>query len=396
MMDESELLKKPKKTPAVGGGEADYVQQIPPPKKTKTALLLGGGAPNSTLVAGALVAFLEKNIEFDVISTAGAGALMGLLYAAPKNGDPAKALREWAQVGVSDAIYNSFPVNFKVFMKPGTMADSYRNWLLRNPFTAPFYDPASPFGSGFYSDLVKLGFATLSPSDLSASSLGMCAHLPFAEQVIDFDAISTLKPAFYINAYNLTQEKMSIWGKHEITPEHFKAAFSFPMIYPPYTIKNPVTQQDEDFIEGAAIDTLNFKALVSDDAAHPGMHCDIETLVIFDILGADKLIRKPRDLYDSWVQSIITPLVEIAKDDIRLFEYKYNINQDTHQPKRKLLKVDLMGGIPADHWPKVMDWSNSNLELLYEVGYQAGLKFCEQHGHDLGVGVQLQPQTAAA
>ena len=37
-------------------------------------------APNSSLIAGALVAFAEREMEFDVMSTSGAGALMGLLY----------------------------------------------------------------------------------------------------------------------------------------------------------------------------------------------------------------------------------------------------------------------------------------------------------------------------
>lgn len=324
-------------------------------------------------MAGALTAFLEQGIQFDVISTAGAGALMGLLYTAPKGGDPVQALKDWAQVGVSDLIYQHFPVNYKVFMKPGLAADQYRQWLLTNPLTAPFFDPASPMGSGLVSDWVKLGLATLSPSDLSPMSLGMCAHLPFAEQVIDFSAIPKLKHEFYINAYNMDRQEMTIWNKREITPEHLKAAFSFPMIYPPYELNG------EKYIEGAAIDTLNFKALVNDDDNAPGMHRDIDTLVVFDILGADKLISSPRNLYDSWVHSIITPLVEIAKDDIRLFEYRYNRDPATGKPKRRLLKVDLMGGIPDDHWPQVMDWSASNLELLFEVGHRAGQAFCQDH-----------------
>jgi hypothetical protein len=37
----------------------------------KTAQLIGGGAPNSTLIAGALAAFLDAGIRFDVISTSG-------------------------------------------------------------------------------------------------------------------------------------------------------------------------------------------------------------------------------------------------------------------------------------------------------------------------------------
>lgn len=35
----------------------------------KTGLVLGGGAPNSSLIAGALVAFAEREMEFDVMST---------------------------------------------------------------------------------------------------------------------------------------------------------------------------------------------------------------------------------------------------------------------------------------------------------------------------------------
>lgn len=348
-------------------------------KKSKTALLIGGGAPNSTLMAGALVAFLEQGARFDVISCSGAGALMGLLYAAPKNGDPAKALREWAEVGVSDEIYRMFPVNYKVFMKPGSAAEWWREMLAQNPFTAPLYDPASPWGRGVLSDWIKLMLATLSPSDLTPGSLGLCAHLPFAEQVIDFAAVPHIAPEFYINAYNTSMEQMRIFGKEAITPEHLKAAFSFPLIYPPYPL------EDGDYIEGAAIDTLNFKALVSDKDEDEALHPDIDNLVVFDILGADKLIRKPRDLYDAWVLSIITPLVEIAKDDIALFEYKHNRDKDG-KPKRNLLKVDLTGGIAQEHWNKVLDWSSSNLELLFQLGYKAGLEFCRQHADVLGIG----------
>lgn len=50
----------------------------------RKALVLGAGAPNSALLAGALVAFIDRGISFDVVSTSGAGALIGLLYACPK------------------------------------------------------------------------------------------------------------------------------------------------------------------------------------------------------------------------------------------------------------------------------------------------------------------------
>ena len=358
----------------------------------KKALLIGGGAPNSTLIAGALVAFLEQKVEFDVVSTSGAGALMGLLYTAPRNGDPRRALEEWVGVGVADPIYQFLPVNYKVFMKPGSQADFYRQLLLRNPFTRPLFDAIADGSlNGGLADWLRLGFLSLSPSNLTPNSLGLCAHLPFAEQAIDFDAVRSIVPNFYINAYNTSRSQMTIWGKDQITPEHIRAAFSFPFIYPPYCIDG------EDYIEGAAIDTLNFKALVDDTPGGDALHPDLDTLVVFDILGADKLIRTPRNLYDAWVHSIITPLVEIAKDDIRLFELQHN-RDAAGQEKRRLLKVNLMSGIPEGHWDKVLDWSQSNLSLLFDVGYNAGLAFCRDNADVLGLDYdsRAEPRKLAA
>lgn len=57
------------------------------------ALVLGGGAPNLTLMAGAVTALDDAGVEFDIVSTSGAGMLIGLLYAAPKGGDRAAALK---------------------------------------------------------------------------------------------------------------------------------------------------------------------------------------------------------------------------------------------------------------------------------------------------------------
>lgn len=343
-------------------------------RRGKKALLIGGGAPNSTLIAGALAAFLDQGIEFDVISTSGAGALMGLLYTVPQGGDRRGALERWVEAGVSDEIYQIFPVNYKVFMKPGNAAEMYRQSLAAMPFTRPFFNAfAGDSPSGAHADWLRLMLACWSPTALMPQSLGLCAPLPFAEQAIDFEALRQLESHLYINAYNVTQSRMEIWGKDEITADHIRAAFAFPFIYPPYRIGG------DDYIEGAAIQPINFGALVSESESSPGLHRDLDTLVIFDILGSDKLIRTPRNLYDAWVQSIITPLVALSKQDIRLFELEHNIDHATGQPRRRLLKVDLMGGIAPEHWPEVTDWSASNLRRLFDIGYRAGLSFCNEH-----------------
>lgn len=320
--------------------------------KARRALIISGGAPNATLVGGALEAVVDLGLEFDVISMAGAGALLGLMYCAPKNGDPVSTLRGLTELGIADPLYDVFPVNYKVFNKPGMLADTYRQMLAGNPLVQrlmqwPAQDPVSQLTK----DSLELAWASLCPSDLSDNSLGLCAHVPFAEQIIDFEKIPQVKPALYINAYNLSTHEMRNFEKHELSNKHLQAALSFPFLYPP-------TQLDDGYyIEGAAIDCLNFKGLMKN-------HPDLEEIVVFDILGVEKLLRPPRDLYDAWVMSIITPLVEIARDDIKLFEAK-------HKPEGLALhKVPLLKDIPAERLEKVFDWSRSNLSYLYDLGYK--------------------------
>ena len=77
------------------------------------ALLLGGGAPTLTLQAGALAALHDKQVRFDVVSTAGAGMLVGLLFVASEGTLPGQALESTKEMGVHDDIYGLFPVNLK-------------------------------------------------------------------------------------------------------------------------------------------------------------------------------------------------------------------------------------------------------------------------------------------
>ncbi|WDZ94455.1 patatin-like phospholipase family protein [Herbaspirillum sp. WKF16] len=368
-----------------------------PQGQGKKALVIGGGAPNSTLIAGALAAFLAEGIEFDVISASGAGVLMGLLYTAPRDASPREALMRWAEVGVADSIYKLFPVNYKVFKKPGSQAESYRDSVMAqmqklptlggNPFADMFTQHFAD-ASAKWNDWMHLMMSAMSPSDLNSGSLGLCAHLPFLEQSIDFDAVARMRPEFYINAYNIERQRMQIWNKDEITPAHVRASLSFPFLYAPTEIGG------ENYIEGAALDTLNFDPFIAGRDGAPAREADVDTLVVLDILGEDRLIRKPRNLYDAWVRSIITPLVKISKAEQRLFELEHNTDPATGKPLRKMLKVDLMKGVPEQHWPQVLDWSATNMQLLFDVGYQAGLEFCRTHGDALGAPLKEAPLAA--
>lgn len=329
------------------------------------ALILGGGAPNATLMSGALCALEEKGVSFDVISTSGAGALIGLLYRAPKGQSSIEALKGTVSYGISDPIYRAFPVNFKVFQKPGIPADLYRHFLQ----AASSLWRAGVMGGGdavhrYLSDCWQLMASSFCPSSLNWFSRGLCANVPFIEEVIDFAKLKDIRESFYINAYNIDDRRMENFGKEEITADHFRAAMSFPFIYPPCRINGKY------YFEGASVDCLNYKSLVD-------RHPEVKTIVVFDVLGSEKLIREPKNIYDAWVISIIVPLVEIARDDTKIFETKYNVGRN----KRKLLKV--VFEIPEGYWPNVLDWSYGNLKTLFEIGYRSGLKFYKENASSL-------------
>jgi predicted acylesterase/phospholipase RssA len=338
--------------------------------RARTALVLGGGAPNMALMAGAIAAFVDRDVVFDVVSASGAGSLAGLLWLAPKGLKPAEALRSVVTMNVSDAIYRHFPVNYKVFQKPGFWANLWRRALAANPLFSinpQEYEKSPPYA--LWADWLALWAASLSPDGLMWSSWGLCAPTPFIEQIVDFDKVRHIAPYFYLNAYNVTHEIIDNFAKDEITPDHFHAALAFPFIYGPFRLNGSL------YYEGAVVDDLNFKDLVE-------RHRGLETIVVFDVLGTDTLVRAPRNIYDSWVLSMIIPLVKTAEDNLELFALKHNKGwRKAEGAKTDLLKIEF--DIPEEYLAEVLDWSASNAARLFDIGYQSGLRFSEVNADKL-------------
>ena len=138
-----------------------------------------------------------------------------------------------------------------------------------------------------------------------------------------------------MNAYNMTDQRMDIFDKDEITPDHFRAALAFPMIYPPYRLNGKL------YIEGSAIDTLCFRGLLEyrEERIEKGDMDRLEHIVVFDVLSSEDIIQEPKNLYDAWIQSIMIPLVEIAKDDLKMFEHVHSKKWDK-PPKLKKISFD--------------------------------------------------------
>jgi predicted acylesterase/phospholipase RssA len=430
-------------------------------KKEKCiALVLGGGAPNLTMMSGAVAALDDEGVEFDLISTSGAGMLIGLLYASPKDMTRQEALRSSVNMGVHDAIYNQFPVNYKVFHKPGPMAvaytkywqavakhhkdweksvedwwssvlgtsvsgpwgEMYRSWtknFAETPTTG-FKDEAD--AKRFYEDMAGLMLAAFCPSDLSLSSQGLCQWAPFVEEVVDFEKVKDYPGEFYLSSYCIEDQQMVMFPKEQISIDHFQAALSFPLIYSPYKMDG------KTYIEGAAIDTLNFEALedyrkqrhseLGQFKEHLALHQQkailktlppamlrgldpdsldedhieaemakvrkpLTSIVVCDILGLSELIGEPRSLYDAWVKSIIIPLTAVANDDLKIFEDRHLDKLGDPPGSTELLKIKFRADMPPDHWPNVLDWSYSNLTTLFDVGYRAGKRFFAENKENL-------------
>jgi hypothetical protein len=143
---------------------------------------------------------------------------------------------------------------------------------------------------------------------------------------------------------------------------------------------------DCEYYEGASHDCLNFQDLLD-------RHTGLETIVVFDVLGFDSLIRAPRDLYDSWVLSMIIPLVKVAEDNLELFALKYNKGTKRSDGARTdLLNVPFE--IPEADMDTVLDWSMSNGRHLFKIGYESGLRFLEGDGASLLPAAKTQPPAA--
>jgi predicted acylesterase/phospholipase RssA len=142
-------------------------------------LVLGGGAPNLPLMTGALLALDEAGVDFKVITTTGAGMVAGLLYSAPKKQDPSekwedarkaalRATREW---GIDDMIYEMFPANYKIFQKPGKLAEAYAHTV--NPFLWSI--PRETRRQRLLGDTLAFWAAAMSPSDLEQGTVSASA-----------------------------------------------------------------------------------------------------------------------------------------------------------------------------------------------------------------------------
>ncbi|MCJ8308058.1 MAG: patatin-like phospholipase family protein [Hyphomicrobiales bacterium] len=278
----------------------------------RVAIALGGGAPNLTLMTGALLALDEAGVDFHVVTTTGAGMVAGLLYAAPRRESEdetwkqarQRQLAETREMGIDDAIYNQFPVNYKIFQKTGHMAEAYAHAV--NPTVWGI--PRDSRRRRLLGDSLGFFAAMMQPSDLSADSHGLCQPPPWISLMVDFDELQqNMKngdKCFSLSAYCIEDQKERTFTKEEITEEHFKAGLAMPFLYTPYKLQDG--GEEKTFLEGSAIRTMQFNPdnVMQDE--------EVDTLIYFDLMGNRHLMAEPKNLVDAWGKSIVAPLTQLA------------------------------------------------------------------------------------
>jgi predicted acylesterase/phospholipase RssA len=336
---------------------------------TPAVLVLSGGAPNGALIAGALATIYEKGKTFSTLYTSGAGALMGMIFKAPKPPmEPPEALQNLLDLGVEDEIYRVFPVGYKTFFKSGPFT---KLWLSMAAAAKLPPDPNSKVRRT-YNDLVDFWFALTCPTTLTYLSKGLCAHPPFLDDFVDFGVLNNRSTPgqFFMNAYCIETAAMEEFDRATatLTEDHFNAALSYPFIYPPQKIGA------KHYFEGGCVDPLNLTALA--DHLAKG-EISARTVVIMDILGPLKkmLVRVPRNLWDAYGISIMLPVVALAEKNEALFaERLRDINHDRpYQARIKVKKIEFE--IPDIFGPELADWSRKNMKRCWEIGVQAALRY---------------------
>ena len=312
-------------------------------------LVLGGGAPNLPLMTGALLALDKAGVDFKVITTTGAGMVVGLLYAAPRKHDPddswetarreaLKATREW---GIDDAIYRMMPVNYKIFQKPGDLARAFSN--ATNPFLWSI--PRESRRQRLLGDGLALMASMMSPSNLTPESKGLCQPPPWIEMLVDFESLeknlADSDTRFRMSAYCIEDAAERTFHRGEITADHFKAALAMPFIYAPYPLYDPEHEEEKTYLEGSAFNTLEF------NPENVMAEADVDTIIFFDIMGDRHLIGEPRWLIDAWGKSIVAPLTRLAELGLT----KFKDERELHQREREL-----------DEMQEIMDLADTDMD----------------------------------
>jgi predicted acylesterase/phospholipase RssA len=340
-----------------------------PTGQLRLGVAVSGGAPTIHLAAGALCAFHERGVSFQTIATAGAGALPGLLYAAPKSHRPEEALKSVVNLNVHDAIYHLLPSNFKVFHKYGPF--SYLFWQLGHlipHLSLPTEDRYRNSAKRLYNDWIDFVTAAVTPTTLNYWSKAVLTRVEVINEWVDWNGLRNFPGQFFLNSFNLQTRTLDAFTKDNLSPEAFYAALAMPWLYVPTECKGIL------YTEGASHDPGGLMAMYDNLGPDGPQRAALDAIIVLDTIGPD-LWADPENLHEALQLTIMDPIVTLTENFaavVALEEYVLNAIGIPY-PKVYRLPFDL----PSWERAKVLEWSYENALLLWDAGYNAAQRFVD-------------------
>jgi NTE family protein len=339
---------------------------------SRVGIVLSGWAPAMTLMSGAMLGFIEKGVKFDVISTTGVGALIGLLALTPKGGKPVEALKELPNLFVSDLIYSVLPINFKIFHKQGPFGrpmQELRNWVPKLP-VAP-QDP-SPLRR-LINDWVDLVFCAMTPSTFELKSKGLMTPGPEIENLVDFAQLPKIAGQFYLNAFNLNTKSLQIFDKNSTDVDAYNAAQALPVMFAPQRMR------DGDLLTtGATHDPTGLQAIWLNHRH------DLDMVVMLDPLSP-AIWRAPTNIHDAFQLMLMNPIVALQVIMAALYARTDHLVEELRHQRPEINLPPLYRvpfTIDPKYYPTMLTWTHKNAVTLEKIGYDAAITFADAMAHD--------------
>ncbi len=365
-------------------------------KKKKRAIALAGGGPAAGLHIGALSALEEAHIEFDVFALSCIGAWVGIVYNTRTPGNRAAETLKFFDTHCfrSDESYDWFPINrgfatdFQSLWKAWSTfaASPERKWsslVLPADIQASFFRSMALFANP--SRITNQEFNTWLLNDVMAvnpmtrfltsmvfqSELNGLSKIYYKDSKILEDVFQGRRlyeegmPEVYHNAWRMPRGEqpgaMQIFHNRRKTSRDEKEPYmeisSMSLCACsalPYIEESVVIGEDE-YTEGALVDTVNFKNLLRD-------HPDLDEVWINRIVD-DSQVKSPRSLGGALANLPMQFAAEVGENDIKLFR-QHLLNQTRMRPR--------VVEIPFPENSQVtFDWNRSNLMRGYAEGRDA-------------------------
>jgi NTE family protein len=342
----------------------------------RTGIVLSGWAPAMTLMSGAMLGFMEKGVQFDVISTTGAGALIGLLSLTPKTGTPKQALEELPNMFVSDLLYSVLPINFKLFHKFGPFSKPM--YELRNRIPKVRLDPkaSSPI-SRLLNDWVDMAFCAMTPSTFGLKSKGLMSPSPEIEDLVDFTKlkdVQSVKSRFYVNAFNIDQRTLEIFdnvstdANKAVNADAYHAAEAMPVLFAPQRMAS-----GDLCTTGATHDPTGLQAVW---LKHKD---DLEAVVMLDPMSR-AIWRSPVNIHDAFQLMLMNPIIAQQVLISAFYAWTDHTSEQLRKtnPDVKLPKLYYVPfPIEDKYYPNMLRWAHSNAVTLEKIGHDAAIAFAE-------------------